>query len=303
MPLTVPLTPARRAILVAGVPAALALIALATWGWGKAAANTLAHGDQVGYSVKFSAPVSGGSSRLTVGNADVTLAPGPGRLIRGHGRLFGSIVRPVFQHRDTTRGLVLNPSCVVEAGICSLNLHVVVPSGRPVIATDNFGNLSATDLTGGETLTDNFGDLTVANLGGGISLSDQFGEVNATGRTGGVRITSTNGDITAAGVTGNTRLQGSFGAITVTGLAAADVVARDNSGEIRLVFSKVPQSVDVTDSFGSVTLVLPQGPTAYRVDAPPPPFGSRTVTVPESPTSRNVITVHTTNGDIRITNG
>jgi len=302
MPLTVPLTPARRAILVAGVPAALALIALATWGWGKAAASTLARGDLVGYSVNFSAP-AGGLTRLTVSNADVTLTPGQDGLISGHGRLYGSIVRPVFQHQDTAHGLVLNPSCVVEAGNCSLDLHMQVPSAVPVTATDSFGNLTATGLAAGETLKVNSGNLTAADLHGSISLSDQFGEVTAAGLSGGVRITSTNGDITASSVTGSTRLQASFGSITVTGLAAPEVIARDNSGDIRLVFSKVPRQVEVTDSFGSVTLVLPQGPATYRVDAAPPPFGSRTVTVPESPTSRNVITVHNSNGDIRITNG
>jgi DUF4097 and DUF4098 domain-containing protein YvlB len=58
---------------------------------------------------------------------------------------------------------------------------------------------------------------------------------------------------------GNLRLQDSFGTISVTGLAAAGVVARNNSGDISLTFTKVPQQVNVTDSFGSITLVLPHG--------------------------------------------
>ena len=66
-------------------------------------------------------------------------------------------------------------------------------------------------------------------------------------------------------MTGDTRLQDSFGNISVTGLAAAEVVASINSGDITLRFATVPRRVDVTDSFGNITLVLPPGPTAYRV--------------------------------------
>ena len=58
---------------------------------------------------------------------------------------------------------------------------------------------------------------------------------------------------------GDTRLQDSFGTISVTGLAAADVVASNNSGDISLTFTKVPRQVNVTDSFGNITLVLPAG--------------------------------------------
>src|ERR1019366_8803490 len=103
----------------------------------------------------------------------------------------------------------------------------------------------------------------------------------------------------AAGVVGDTRLQDSFGTISVTGLAAADVVASNNSGDISLTFSKVPQQVNVTDSFGNVTLVLPPGATAYRVQTRDS-FGTTTVSVPQSPTARNVITVSNNSGDITI---
>ncbi len=71
-------------------------------------------------------------------------------------------------------------------------------------------------------------------------------------------------------MTGDTQLQDSFGDIAVTGISAADVVATNNSGDISLTFSKVPQRVNVTDSFGSITLVLPPArpPTGSRRGTP-----------------------------------
>jgi hypothetical protein len=62
--------------------------------------------------------------------------------------------------------------------------------------------------------------------------------------------------------------------------------------------TKVPQ-LNVTDSFGSITLVLPAGATTYRVETRNS-FGSTTVTVPQSPSARNVITASDNSGDIRI---
>jgi hypothetical protein len=302
MALNVPPTPARRVILVAGVPVALLLIAFLVFNWGRAAVNALANGDQRGYPVAFSAPLSGGQSQLTVNNADISLQPGGGHQIQVSGSLYGTIAPPSFLRQETRHGLVLSPSCAVPAGNCSLSLHARVPAQLPVTATDNGGNLSAAGLTGNETLRANSGNLTATGLGGSIYLNDQFGELNATGLSGGIQIVSTSGDITVSGVTGNTRLQDNFGNITVTGLAAADVGARDVNGDITLVFSKIPRHVTVSDSFGNITLELPRGPATYQVQAPTPLFGTRSVTVPQSPSSPNVITAQNSNGDITITN-
>lgn len=302
MSLTVPVTPARRAILVAGVPAVLVLIAFLVFQWGRAAVNVLANGDQVGYSVGFSAQVLGSQSRLTVNNANITVQPGSSSRIHVHGSLFGTISRPSFHYQNTSRGLLIDPSCAVPVGNCSLSLRARLPARLPVTVNDNFGNLTAAGLKGRITLSNNSGNLTATGLSGTIRLTSQFSEVNATDLSGGIQITSNNGDITASRLTGDTRLQNSFGTITVTGLAAASVQARSNSGNITLVFSTVPRSVYVSDSFGSVTLKLPPGPATYRVDAPTPQFGSRTVTVPQSPASAHVITVRGSNDDVTITN-
>ena len=114
-----------------------------------------------------------------------------------------------------------------------------------------------------------------------------------------MRLGNNSGDINVSGATGDTRLQDAFGNITVTGLAAANVVATNNSGDITLRFATVPRQVNVTDSFGNVTLVLPAGSTAYQVHTHNS-FGSTNVSVPRSPTATHVIKVSNNSGDITI---
>jgi hypothetical protein len=89
------------------------------------------------------------------------------------------------------------------------------------------------------------------------------------------------------------------GNITVTGLTTTRVTAFDNSGNVTLMFSAVPDLVRVSDQFGDVTLVLPRGQTPYRVNAQAS-LGHTTITVPTSPSSAHVINVTDSSGNIVI---
>jgi hypothetical protein len=294
------MTRARWAVLAAGLPVVLALIAFGVHAWVNGTVVYLASQSQVGYSVGLSVPAAAGQARVTSGDGDLTVRPGPGRRIVVRGRLSGSFARPAFSYRSTAAGLALDPQCRVPAGACSLNLGITVPAGLPVSVSDSFGDLDASGLQGTVALSDNSGDLTGSRLTGNVHLAGTFGTITASGLAGSLWLDNNSGDIRAAGITGDTRLQDSFGTIAVTGLAAADVVARNNSGDISLTFTKVPWRVNVTDSFGSITLVLPPpGAAAYRVETRNS-FGSTTVTVPQSPSARNVLTASDNSGNIRI---
>jgi hypothetical protein len=294
------LAPARRAILIIGVPVVLGLIGLFVFGWGRLAVNQLADGDQVGYSVALSAPASGGQSRLTINNADVTLRPGAGHRIQVRGSLLGGLVRPRFGHRSTASGLVLSPTCRTPVGNCSLSLGVTVPAGLPVTASDSFGNLTVSGLSGQASLYDNSGNLTATGLTGTIRLANSFGSMFAAGLAGQVLLSSNSGDINGTRLSGEVTVRDTFGFITITSLAAADVTASDNSDDIVLRFAKVPRQVQVSDEFANITVLLPPGSTAYQVRAPVPQFGSRVITVAQSPASSHVITAHDSSGDITI---
>jgi Putative adhesin len=300
MPAAPAMTRARRAILATGVPVALALIAWVGYVWVHSTVIYLAGQSQVGYSVRLSVPAAAGQARVTSSEGDLTVRPGPGHRIVVRGRISSGFARPVFSYRSTAAGLALDPQCRVPAGTCSLDLGITVPAGLPVSVSDSFGALDASGLRGTVALSDNSGDLTGSRLTGNVRLADIFGTLSASGLAGSLWLDNNSGDIRADGLTGDTRLQDSFGTISVTGLAAADVVARNNSGDISLTFTKVPRQVTVTDSFGDITLVLPPGPATYRV-ATRNSFGSTTVSVPRSPAARNVITASDNSGDITIT--
>ena len=293
------LTRGRRAILLAGLPIVLALIGFAVNGWIQGILTGVASHALVGYPVALTAPPVNGQARLSTGQGDVQLRAGPVHRVQVRGRLAASFTRPTFSHQLTPAGLMLSPSCPVPIGTCSLKFAVTVPAGLPVAVDSSFGDLTASGLHGAVALSANSGDLHASHLAGDIRLNNAFGDIAASDLAGTIQLVNNSGDITASALTGNSRLQDSFGDIDVTGLAAADVVASNNSGDITIQFTRVPRQVSVTDRFGDITLVLPPGATTYRVSARTS-FGSTAVSVPQAPAAANVITARDSTGDIRI---
>jgi len=296
------LTRGRRVILLAGLPVVLALIGFAVNAWIQGILTDLAPHALVGFPVALSAQPVDGQVRLFTGQGDVQVRAGAVRRVQVRGHLAASFTRPALSHQLTPAGLRLNPSCHVPIGICSLKLAVTVPAGLPVAVDTSFGNLTASGLHGTVALSANSGDLHASHLTGSIRLGNAFGGITASDLAGAIRLVNNSGDITASALTGDSDFQDSFGNIEVSGLAARGVMASNNSGDITIQFAQVPRRVNVTDSFGNITLVLPPGATTYRVSAHTQ-FGSTTVLVPQAPTAASVITASNNSGDIRIVNG
>ena len=296
-----PLTPARRSVLAVGVPIVLAVIVLAVWGWADAGVRFLAFREQVGYSVRFSVPVTSGQVRVTNSNGDLTVRPVAGHRIEVQGKLTGTFHRP---------GCITGPrpgacNSTRAAGWASGSARSSSPSaprpGSPCPSPTPSATCRPRICTAAIGLSDNSGDLAVSALTGTIRLNDSFGNITARNLAGSILLVNNSGDIQGSGFTGDTQIRDSFGNVSVTGLAAADVTASNNSGDVVLSFSRVPDHVQVTDAFGNVTLELPPGPATYRVQAQTT-FGNRTVSVPQSPSAAHVITVTNNSGDITIAN-
>ena len=298
MSVPLPMTPARRAVLALGVPIVLAVIVIGAAGWASGAVTIFTR--QVTNRVALSVPVKGGHVSVTADNADVTFGTGTGNQIRVRGTLRGSLVRPTFSWRSTAAGLVLHSQCRVPAGVCSLRYAITAPARLPVAVTDSSGGLNASGLRGTVTLSDSSGDLGASGLAGNIRLHDSSGGITASGLTGNIRLDNSSGDITASGLTGDLRFQDDSGNVVVNGLAGIDVVGRNSSGDITLTFTKIPRRVQVTDSSGNITLVLPPGSTAYDV-IPSNSSGNTAVAVPRSSSSKHVIIVTDQSGDITVT--
>jgi hypothetical protein len=309
-----PMTQARWAILAAGLPVALAVLTVTGWFWVHGAVKALVNANQVGYRVSLTAPLSQGTASVATANAGLVLhagrasaggiggrgIAGRGRAIRVRGYLSGALVRPVFEHTQAPAGLRLDPQCPAPVGDCLLGFTVTVPRGVPVRASSSFGTLHAGRLRGTVTLSASSGDLDVSRLAGHLRLTDRFGSVHASGLSGRVVMAGNSGDIDVSGLTGDAQLTDHYGNITADGVAAGDVRCQDQSGDITLTFTKVPRSVDVSDSFGNITLRLPPGPARYRVSMHDP-MGHTSVRVPQSRSAPHVITATNNSGDITIT--
>ena len=298
MSLSLPMTPARRVILVIGVPIVLAVIVIGAAGWASGAVTVFAR--QVSYRVAVNVPATGGHVSVTAGSADVNLGSGTGDLIRVRGTLRGSFVRPTFSWQSTAAGLALHAECRVPIGNCSLQYAITAPASFPIAVTDSSGNMNASGLRGTVTLSDGSGDLGASGLAGNIRLNNSSGNISASGLTGGIRLDNSSGNITVSGLTGDLRFQDDSGNVVVNGLAGSDVVGGNSSGNITLTFTKIPGRVQVTDSSGNITLVLPHGGTAYDV-IPSNSSGNTAIAVPRSSSSKHVIIVTNQSGNIVVT--
>ncbi len=138
--------------------------------------------------------------------------------------------------------------------------------------------------------------------GEAVSARNGAGDVTATGLRNGATLSTAAGDVRASGLAGRVVLTTSSGDINATALAARDVTATASSGHVSLMFTRVPRLVEVTDPTGSITIVVPPGRTAYRVEAQSG-SGLTDITVPTSPSSPFVITATTGSGNITIVTG
>jgi hypothetical protein len=292
------MTPGRRAILLLGVPVALALIGAGVAGWASGAITGLTR--PVSYRVAVSVPVTGDRINIAVYNADIALATSASDRIQVHGTLRGSLVRPTFSWQSTAAGLALHSHCRVPTGICSLRYAITAPARLPVAVTDSSGDLNVNGFHGTVTLSDGSGDLGAAGLAGNIRLDDGSGDITASRLTGGVQIYDGSGDIGGSSLSGGVRFQDGSGDVVINGLAGTTVSGHDGSGDVTLTFTKVPDRVQISDGSGDVMLVLPPGRTAYDVIATSS-SGDTAIAVPRNSSSKHVIIVTDQSGDITIT--
>ena len=199
MAAVLPLTPARRVILAAGLPVVLALIAFASYGWVQRAVSYLASETQVGYSVGFSVPAAGGRARVTTGDASLSVRAGASRQIEVRGHLSSSFARPRFSYRSTAAGLALDPSCRVPSGTCSLSFGITVPAGLPVSVSDSFGGLNARGLRGTVATVGQQRGPDRVPAGREHPPGQLFGTISASGLSGRIQLDNNSGDIRASG--------------------------------------------------------------------------------------------------------
>jgi len=267
------LTPARVLTLVIGVPLVLALI-----GWIGFSAVALV--GQASYPVSYTIPVTGGQLVAGLGGSDVTLRQGPGQTAHLTGTVQYDLVRPGVSENTGPTGTNLDVNCRISVGSCGLNATLEVPSQTAV------------------TLSSGGGDMKVYGIDD-VTLSSEGGDVAITGPGGLTSVDTGGGDLTASDLAGILRFSTSGGDITGNDLTAPSVNAGSGGGDVTLVFTKPPANLDITSDGGDITVLLPQGTTAYHITASAD-GGSDTESVPTSALSHNTISVDSGGGDITI---
>ena len=270
------MTPARRIILLLGVPLSLTLLAWTCFA-------IISQASQGSYAVSYAPVRVNGGLDMNIYGGDVTLQGSVASAARftGSGTVWYGLnysgQRPTLVTAQTPTGTRINFTCPNYN--CALNSTVDVPPRVPVTVTSNGGNITATGISDA-TLQTGGGNLTVDGLTGNVSL---------------------NTDSTPNGPYG--------GGGQVDGTLAAQNVAVDTGGNsVDLQLTAAPSNLNVTTEGGDVTLQLPAG-YSYRVDdireppsqvqvtgpAPPP-----AITVTTSSSSRYRITINADGGAVTI---
>jgi hypothetical protein len=127
--------------------------------------------------------------------------------------------------------------------------------------------------------------LTLTSSDGNVSVNAVQGVLNPEGgsvpASGSLNLTSDNGDVTG------------------TGLAAAQVQASSDNGNVSLSFGAVPVTVNASSDHGNVSVLVPHGPTSYVVLANTD-NGHLSVDVPNNPTADRHIVVDSEDGDVSV---
>jgi hypothetical protein len=252
------MTPARRIILLLGVPLSFALLAWTCFA-------IISQASQGSYAVNYAPVRISGGLDMNVYGGDVTLqggvAPSAARFT-GSGTVWYGLnysgQRPTLVTAQTPTGTRINFTCPNYN--CALSSTVDVPPQAPVTVTSNGGNITATGISDA-TLQTGGGDLTVDGLTGNVSLNTD---------------NAPNGPYGGGG--------------QVDGTLAAQNVAVDSGGNnVNLQLTTAPSNLNITTEGGSVTLQLPAG-YSYRVDNIPEPQSQVQMNGPAQPAAITVTT-------------
>jgi VCBS repeat-containing protein len=269
------MTPARRIILLLGVPLSLTLLAWTCFG-------IISKASQGSYTVSYSPVRVSGGLAMNVYGGDVTLQGGvapSAAQFTGAGTVWYGLTysgqRPTLATAQTAAGTRINFAC--PDFNCALSSTVNVPPNVPVTVTSNGGNVTATGIS----------DATLQTGGGGLTVDGLTGDVSL----------NTDGQ------------NGPFGSGNVAGtLAAQNITVDSGGGSVDLQLSMPPSNLNVTTEGGNVTLQLPGG-YSYRVDNIPEtaaqtnqdgPAQPSAITVTTSPSSQYRITVSADGGAVTI---
>lgn len=288
-----PMTRARRAALVIGVPVCLLLVAY--MGLGLVADFGEGH-----YPVNHTFPAGAKSLNLNV-TGQLTIKPTAASQATLTGTARYSLVRAALAEHASGGAITLGYHCGLPVGDCELDATVTVPATVTTLtAHSGGGDATVTGIAGPVTLSTGDGDLSVGQTSGPLTLNTDSGNIQVSAvRSPTLSASTGDGNIKATGVTSPTITANTdSGNIDGSGIATATITASTGDGDIKIAFTSVPSDVRVDTDSGNITLVLPRGNTRYHVTAN---TDSGTVNTPTNdPSSKNRIIASSGDGNITI---
>ncbi len=110
---------------------------------------------------------------------------------------------------------------------------------------------------------------------------------------------SSDSSVNVTGIDGDLQLHSSDGSVTASDVRSTTVDASSSDGRVELALAAPPTQVHATSSDGSVTVIVPNTPDAYRVDASSADGGTD-IKVRFDPTSTRVIDAHSSDGRVTV---
>jgi Putative adhesin len=238
----IPMTSARRIVLIAGVPIALALI-----GWTALSAVAFV-GGQGSYSVSRSVRWSGNPIAISIDTGDLTVRPSGDDNVHVSGVVTYNLVKPTVNISTTGSTVSITLACNSGfLGVCSANLTVAVPQAAVTTVTSHSGDITARDLNDA-SLRSNSGDVRATGLGGITHLQADSGDISATALN--------SSDVVVADDSGAVSLQFSD--------VPQQVSVKDDSGDVDVALPAGGPAYNVSarSDSGTATIRVPTDPTS-----------------------------------------
>lgn len=132
-----------------------------------------------------------------------------------------------------------------------------------------------------------------------VTLKTRSGDVKVSGLSGGADLTSSSADIEVRDVSGSLKMKSSSGDLEAQGLTASSVTTETSSGSAELDFALAPETVRAKASSGDVSIRIPTGDEAYKVETDTS-SGDEVSNVKIDPTATRTITAETSSGDVTV---
>ncbi|TCC01976.1 DUF4097 family beta strand repeat-containing protein [Kribbella soli] len=211
-------------------------------------------------------PVQGSSLLVKGGSATVEVRPGDGTEIKvdrqSERNVFGSDPKEKYDESEGKLELESGGCGFLSFG-CKTTYVLTVPRDLKLTVESSSGNMTVNGIEGATNLKTSSGDIEVHDVGGPLELRSSSGDLE--------------GD----------------------GLSATSVTTHSSSGSTSLDFTEAPQTVEAKTSSGDVSIRIPSGTEAYKVDTDTS-SGDEAANVKIDPNSSRTITAKTSSGDVSI---